>query len=306
MTKRYRSLFIIATLLILLSVFCQHECVGISLRGPKEEDASGASGAGESGASGADSSGASGAGESGASGAGESGASGAGESGASGAGESGASGGESGASGSESGASGGESGASGGESGASGGESGASGGESGASGAADKGALAKMLQGLAKKIEGKEKEGGMSGPAAHIVDALVHSVRIMGRRHAAKLTMKEMIEALHKKKESKKPKVSLSQVLDAFRLPPRPPKKKKRDIKPLLVKKVLSMEATIDKLQGMLDGEEMKEEDKTGETEEELKSREMLEGLPDLKPEESSLPKPITVVPKPPQAVKKL
>ena len=298
MTKRYRSLFIIATLLILLSVFCQHECVGISLRGPKEEDASGASGAGESGASGADSSGASGAGESGASGAGESGAS--------GAGESGASGGESGASGSESGASGSESGASGGESGASGGESGASGGESGASGAADKGALAKMLQGLAKKIEGKEKEGGMSGPAAHIVDALVHSVRIMGRRHAAKLTMKEMIEALHKKKESKKPKVSLSQVLDAFRLPPRPPKKKKRDIKPLLVKKVLSMEATIDKLQGMLDGEEMKEEDKTGETEEELKSREMLEGLPDLKPEESSLPKPITVVPKPPQAVKKL
>jgi len=284
MTKRYRSLFIIATLLILLSVFCQHECVGISLRGPKEEDASGASGAGESGASGADSSGASGAGESGASGAGESGASGAGESGASGS----------------------ESGASGGESGASGGESGASGGESGASGAADKGALAKMLQGLAKKIEGKEKEGGMSGPAAHIVDALVHSVRIMGRRHAAKLTMKEMIEALHKKKESKKPKVSLSQVLDAFRLPPRPPKKKKRDIKPLLVKKVLSMEATIDKLQGMLDGEEMKEEDKTGETEEELKSREMLEGLPDLKPEESSLPKPITVVPKPPQAVKKL
>ena len=276
MTKRYRSLFIIATLLILLSVFCQHECVGISLRGPKEEDASGASGAGESGASGADSSGASGAGESGASGAGESGASGS------------------------------ESGASGGESGASGGESGASGGESGASGAADKGALAKMLQGLAKKIEGKEKEGGMSGPAAHIVDALVHSVRIMGRRHAAKLTMKEMIEALHKKKESKKPKVSLSQVLDAFRLPPRPPKKKKRDIKPLLVKKVLSMEATIDKLQGMLDGEEMKEEDKTGETEEELKSREMLEGLPDLKPEESSLPKPITVVPKPPQAVKKL
>ena len=266
MTKRYRSLFIIATLLILLSVFCQHECVGISLRGPKEEDASGASGAGESGASG----------------------------------------GESGASGSESGASGGESGASGGESGASGGESGASGGESGASGAADKGALAKMLQGLAKKIEGKEKEGGMSGPAAHIVDALVHSVRIMGRRHAAKLTMKEMIEALHKKKESKKPKVSLSQVLDAFRLPPRPPKKKKRDVKPLLVKKVLSMEATIDKLQGMLDGEEMKEEDKTGETEEELKSREMLEGLPDLKPEESSLPKPITVVPKPPQAVKKL
>ena len=246
MTKRYRSLFIIATLLILLSVFCQHECVGISLRGPKEEDASGASGAGESGASGADSSGASGAGESG----------------ASGAGESGASGGESGASGSESGASGSESGASGGESGASGGESGASGGESGASGAADKGALAKMLQGLAKKIEGKEKEGGMSGPAAHIVDALVHSVRIMGRRHAAKLTMKEMIEALHKKKESKKPKVSLSQVLDAFRLPPRPPKKKKRDIKPLLVKKVLSMEATIDKLQGMLDGEEMKEEDK--------------------------------------------
>ena len=297
MTKRYRSLFIIATLLILLSVFCQHECVGISLRGPKEEDASGASGAGESGASGADSSGASGAGESGASGAGESGASG---------GESGASGSESGASGGESGASGGESGASGGESGASGGESGASGGESGASGAADKGALAKMLQGLAKKIEGKEKEGGMSGPAAHIVDALVHSVRIMGRRHAAKLTMKEMIEALHKKKESKKPKVSLSQVLDAFRLPPRPPKKKKRDIKPLLVKKVLSMEATIDKLQGMLDGEEMKEEDKTGETEEELKSREMLEGLPDLKPEESSLPKPITVVPKPPQAVKKL
>ena len=290
MTKRYRSLFIIATLLILLSVFCQHECVGISLRGPKEEDASGASCAGESGASGADSSGASGAGESGASGAGESGASGS----------------ESGASGGESGASGSESGASGGESGASGGESGASGGESGASGAADKGALAKMLQGLAKKIEGKEKEGGMSGPAAHIVDALVHSVRIMGRRHAAKLTMKEMIEALHKKKESKKPKVSLSQVLDAFRLPPRPPKKKKRDIKPLLVKKVLSMEATIDKLQGMLDGEEMKEEDKTGETEEELKSREMLEGLPDLKPEESSLPKPITVVPKPPQAVKKL
>ena len=63
--------------------------------------------------------------------------------------------------------------------------------------------------------------------------------------------MKEMIEALHKKKESKKPKVSLSQVLDAFRLPPRP-KKKKRDIKPLLVKKVMSMEATIDKLQGML------------------------------------------------------
>ena len=59
-------------------------------------------------------------------------------------------------------------------------------------------ALAKMLQGLAKKIEGKEKEGGMSGPAAHMVDALVRSVRIMGRRHAAKLTMKEMIEALQK------------------------------------------------------------------------------------------------------------
>eukprot|EP00944_MAST-04C_sp_MAST-4C-sp1_P004212 g4212.t1 len=113
--------------------------------------------------------------------------------------------------------------------------------------------------------------------------------------------MKEMIEALHKKKESKKPKVSLSQVLDAFRLPPRP-KKKKRDIKPLLVKKVMSMEATIDKLQGMLDGQEMKENDKMQESEEELKSREMLEGLPDLKPEESSLPKPIPVAPVAPAA----
>ena len=82
--------------------------------------------------------------------------------------------------------------------------------------------------------------------------------------------------------------------MDAFRLPPRPPKKEER-YKAIACEKVLSMEATIDKLQGMLD-EKMKEEDKTGETEEELKSREMLEGLPDLKPEESSLPKPITVV----------
>ena len=66
------------------------------------------------------------------------------------------------------------------------------------------------------------------------------------------------------------------------------------------------MEATIDKLQAMLDGQEMKEQDKTDESEEELKSREMLEGLPDLKPEESSLPKPIAVVPKVEQPVKKM
>ena len=90
---------------------------------------------------------------------------------------------------------------------------------------ARKAALAKLLQGLAKKVEGKEK--GMSGPASGLVGAIVHSVRVMGRRHSAKLTMKEIIAALQKKKQAKKPKVSLSQVLDAFRLPPRVPKKKK-------------------------------------------------------------------------------
>ena len=60
----------------------------------------------------------------------------------------------------------------------------------------------------------------------------------------------------------------------------------------VLLKKVKSMEATIEKLQGMLNGEEKKEEP-ADESMEEVKSREMLENLPDLKPEESSLPKAI-------------
>jgi hypothetical protein len=207
--------------------------------------------------------------------------------------ESGPAGDESGASGPESGDdSSGASGASGSGSGASGssGSSGASGssGSSGASGGAvDTAALAKLLQGLAKKVEG---ESGASGPAAGLVTAITHSVRIMGRRHAAKLTMHEMITALNAKKQKKKPKVSLSQILDAFRLPPRKPKRK--DPKPALLKKVKSMEATIEKLQGMLNGEEKKEEP-ADESMEEVKSREMLENLPDLKPEESSLPKAI-------------
>lgn len=207
---------------------------------------------------------------------------------------SGPAGSESGPAGDESGASGPETGDdSSGASGASGSGSGASGssGSSGASGASggavDTAALAKLLQGLAKKVEGGS---GASGPAAGLVTAITHSVRIMGRRHAAKLTMHEMITALNAKKKKKKPKVSLSQILDAFRLPPRKPKRK--DPKPALLKKVKSMEATIEKLQGMLNGEEKKEEP-ADESMEEVKSREMLENLPDLKPEESSLPKAI-------------
>ena len=41
---RYRSVLVIVTLLVLIGLLSQHGCVGISLRGPKSEDASGASG----------------------------------------------------------------------------------------------------------------------------------------------------------------------------------------------------------------------------------------------------------------------
>ena len=184
-----------------------------------------------------------------------------------------------------------EGGASGG-SGPSGPEDSSSSGAQGESGGAvNTAALAKLLQGLAKKVEGKEK--AMSGPASGLVGAIVHSVRVMGRRHSAKLTMKEIISALQKKKQAKKPKVSLGQVLDAFRLPPRVPRKKK-DPKPALLNRIMKVDATIDKLKNMLESDEKKNA-AAEETAEELKSREMLEGLPDLKPEESSLPKPIAV-----------
>jgi len=191
-----------------------------------------------------------------------------------------------------------EGGATGGGSGPSGpADSSSSGAQGESGGAVNTAALAKLLQGLAKKVEGKEK--AMSGPASGLVGAIVHSVRVMGRRHSAKLTIKEIISALQKKKQAKKPKVSLGQVLDAFRLPPRVPKKKK-DPKPALVKRIMKVDATIDKLKNMLEGDEKKNA-AAEETAEELKSREMLEGLPDLKPEESSLPKPIAV-PLPPMS----
>ena len=56
----------------------------------------------------------------------------------------------------------------------------------------------------------------------------------------------------------------------------------------------MQVDATIDKLKNMLEGDEKKNA-AAEETSQELKSREMLEGLPDMKPEESTLPKPIAV-----------
>ena len=160
--------------------------------------------------------------------------------------------------------------------------------------------LANTLLKLADHMEGKE----IDSEHKKFAEAVVKSANVLGTHHATKVTLQQVVDALKTMKSPPKKVLPIKAIVEALRIPPLKPKKKKPDLKKLLATAINAVEGKLDQLESTLASQS--EKATTGEGDEttagieksmeELSSSDMITGLEQLTPE-SNLPQAQIVIP---------
>lgn len=161
--------------------------------------------------------------------------------------------------------------------------------------------FAATLLKLADHMDGNGASGPDGAKHQQFAEAVVKASKIVGTHHATKVTLQQVVEALSKvKKKTDAPKkLPIKEIVNALRLPPLKPKKKKPDLKKLLGTAVDAVEKKLDQLETVLNqpGSEEEEEETASVVEksvEELSASDIIKGLNKLHPDK--MPKPFLVV----------
>jgi hypothetical protein len=125
----------------------------------------------------------------------------------------------------------------------------------------------------------------------------------LGTHHATKVTLEQVVEAMQKMKKKEPKKLPIKEIVNALRIPPLKPPKKKPDLKKLLGTAVDAVESKLNQLEAVLnqkgsDEEENETANVVEKSVEELNASDLMTGLNKIPPEK--LPKPMLIIkPKP-------